>query len=54
MGSGLATCTLPVALWITVLCYFPATHETECQLPIGRFLLWTLNGNEAIILGFFL
>ena len=53
MGSGLATlATLPVALWITVLCaYFPATHRNRVPaMPIGlAFSLWTLNGNEAII-----
>lgn len=44
--------TLPVALWITVLCaYFPATHRNRVPaMPIGlAFSLWTLNGDEAII-----
>ena len=44
--------TLPVALWITVLCaYFPATHRNRVPaMPIGlAFSLWTLDGDEAII-----
>jgi len=44
--------TLPVALWITVLCaYFPATHKNRVPaMPIGlAFSLWTLDGDEAII-----
>tara|TARA_B100000424_G_scaffold194233_1_gene151674 strand:+ start:1431 stop:5378 length:3948 start_codon:yes stop_codon:yes gene_type:complete len=44
--------TLPVALWITVLCaYFPATHRNRVPaMPIGlAFSLWTLDGDEAIV-----
>ena len=44
--------TLPVALWLTVLCaYFPATHRNRVPaMPIGlAFSLWALNGDEAII-----
>ncbi len=44
--------TLPVALWITVLCaYFPATHRNRVPaMPIGlAFSLCALDGNEAII-----
>ena len=44
--------TLPVALWITVLCaYFPATLRNRVPaMPIGlAFSLWTLNGDEAIV-----
>ncbi|MCH2645167.1 MAG: hypothetical protein MKZ54_07760, partial [Candidatus Poseidoniaceae archaeon] len=50
-GLG-AIVTLPVALWITVLCaYFPATHKNRVPaMPIGlAFSLWTLNGDEAIV-----
>ena len=54
MGSQNAATliTLPVALWITVLCaYFPATHKNRVPaMPIGlAFSLWTLDGDEAII-----
>ena len=54
LGSdGLASLvTLPVALWITVLCaYFPATHRNRVPaMPIGlAFSLWTLDGDEAIL-----
>ncbi len=54
MGSKNAATliTLPVALWITVLCaYFPATHKNRVPaMPIGlAFSLWTLDGDEAII-----
>ena len=52
-NDGIASLvTLPVALWITVLCaYFPATHRNRVPaMPIGlAFSLWTLNGDEAII-----
>ena len=52
-NQGVATLvTLPVALWITVLCaYFPATHRNRVPaMPIGlAFSLWALNGDEAII-----
>ena len=44
--------TLPVALWITVLCaYFQATHKNRVPaMPIGlAFALWTLDGDEAIV-----
>ena len=54
MGSQNAATliTLPVALWITVLCaYFPATHKNRVPaMPIGlAFSLRTLDGDEAII-----
>lgn len=52
-NSGMAEMlTLPVALWITVLCaYFPAVHRNRVPaMPIGlAFSLWALNGDEAII-----
>ena len=51
--GGLASVmTLPVALWITVLCaYFQATHKNRVPaMPIGlAFALWTLDGDEAIV-----
>ena len=51
-GDAASLVTLPVALWITVLCaYFPATHKNRVPaMPIGlAFALWTLTGDGAII-----
>ena len=44
--------TLPVALWITVLCayFLQHTENRVPAMPIGlAFSLWTLDGDEAII-----
>ena len=51
-GGVASVITLPVALWITVLCaYFQATHKNRVPaMPIGlAFALWTLDGDEAIV-----
>ena len=51
-GGVASVMTLPVALWITVLCaYFQATHKNRVPaMPIGlAFALWTLDGDEAIV-----
>ena len=51
-GGVASVMTLPVALWITVLCaYFQATHRNRVPaMPIGlAFALWTLDGDEAIV-----
>ena len=51
-GGIASVITLPVALWITVLCaYFQATHKNRVPaMPIGlAFALWTLDGDEAIV-----